>query len=82
MMPNVDGIGLIRWIRAKKEHIHTPIIAMTAYGEQHLKEAKDVGATATAKKPEDIPNLPAIVTRLLGKTKRIRNGNGQNAAPA
>jgi len=30
-MPNINGIGLIHWIRSIKEHRKTPIIAMTAY---------------------------------------------------
>jgi CheY-like chemotaxis protein len=65
MMPDVDGVGLIRWIRSHQQHAETPIIAMTAFGKEHLNEAKAVGATATIQKPEGIPQLPEIVKRLL-----------------
>jgi len=65
MMPRIGGIGLIRWIKNNREFSSIPIIAMTAYGEQHLQEAKEAGATMTVQKPGDIPDLPSIVARLF-----------------
>jgi len=67
MMPAVDGIGLIRWIRAHENHAATPIIAMTAYDEDRLKQALAAGATATAQKPDDIVKIQHIVNRLMGR---------------
>jgi len=72
-------IGLIRWISAKREHHKTPIIAMTAYGEEHLKEAIEVGATATLRKPDEVTDLPQIVNRLLGKNKRDISESGKSS---
>ena len=79
MMPVVDGIGLIRWIRAREGHAETPIIAMSGYGEQHLREAMEVGANTIAKKPENIPNLPSMVHRFLGRNKRDRSGSPEDS---
>jgi len=69
MMPGVDGLGLIRWIR--DENPDVPIVAMTAHGEEVLKEALAVGASAQVKKPLDIPRVPEIVDELLGRNGSI-----------
>jgi len=68
MMPRVNGIGLVRWIRNDPSFASVPIIAMTAYGENYLKEAKRAGATRTIHKPEDIADLPHIVSSTLGQS--------------
>ena len=68
-MPDVDGIGLIRWIRANEEYRDTPIIAMTAGSEEILTEALEMGATATVKKPNDISKLASIINGILDKSK-------------
>jgi len=65
MMPGVDGVGLIRWIRANPESETIPIIAMTAYEEFHLRRAEKAGANLSIRKPEQIPDLPQIVHRLF-----------------
>jgi len=67
MMPRVNGIGLVRWIRNDPAFASVPIIAMTAYGHNFLTEAKRAGATRTIHKPEDIPDLPEIVSTTLSE---------------
>jgi len=78
MMPKVDGVGLIRWIRTIPECDQTPIIAMTAYADSFLKHAEEAGATATIRKPEEISDLPDLINRLLSKYKV--SGDGKAAA--
>jgi len=66
MMPELDGIGFIRWVRNSPEFADIPIIAMTAYDERYLKEAKEAGANQTIRKPTGIPDVADTVTRVLG----------------
>ncbi len=65
MMPRIDGLGFIRWIRSSPEYASIPIIAMTAYGEEYLKQAEEVGANASVRKPDQIIDLPRIVAGYL-----------------
>ena len=76
MMPGVDGIGLIRWIRANPDSRLIPIIAMTAYGNFHLRQAEKAGANIGIAKPEQIPDLPEIIHHLIGNG---RSGSKQSA---
>ena len=69
MMPRVNGIGLVRWIRNDPSFASVPIIAMTAYGDNFLTEAKRAGATRTIHKPEDIPDLAHIVSSTLNQSR-------------
>ncbi|HZS46207.1 MAG TPA: hypothetical protein VFC63_14120 [Blastocatellia bacterium] len=50
-----------------KSNRSIPIIAMTAHGEQYLQSAKNAGADATLKKPEQIGDLPMMIRQLLRK---------------
>jgi CheY-like chemotaxis protein len=67
MMPRVNGIGLVRWIRNDPLFATIPIIAMTAYGDNYLAEAKQAGATRIIHKPDEIPDLPHIVSLTLNQ---------------
>ena len=77
MMPRIGGVGLIRWIRNNREFSAIPIIAMSAYGEHHLQEAREAGATLTIQKPGDIPDLPSIVARFFN-SRNQSNINGHS----
>ena len=67
MMPELDGIGFIRWVRNNPEFGDVPIIAMTAYDEKYLIEAKEAGATMTIRKPTGIPDIADAVNKVLGR---------------
>src|SRR4051812_10530448 len=54
MMPELDGIGFIKWVRNSPDFKNIPIVAMTAYDEKYLLEAKEAGATMTVRKPTGI----------------------------
>jgi two-component system, chemotaxis family, chemotaxis protein CheY len=68
-MPNLNGVEMIRTIRAQPEMSDLPIIACTAHmsGIAAL-EALNAGANHAAYKPIGFNALLALVTKLLSKT--------------
>ena len=51
-MPNLDGISLIKKLRALPAYQETPIFVLTTESSEHLqKEGKESGATAWVVKP-------------------------------
>ena len=68
MMPKLDGIGFIRWVKSNPDFSDIPIIAMTAYDEKYLVEAKASGAVVTIRKPMELPFIAEAVSRLLSAT--------------
>ena len=64
MMPIMDGIELIRRIRAAPETARIPVVAITADAtEQAERQAREAGAIDVITKPID---LPALLERLSG----------------
>ena len=64
MMPIMDGIELIRRIRADPSTARLPIVAITADAtEQAERQAREAGAIDVITKPID---LPALLERLSG----------------
>ena len=66
-MPNLDGIGLIRGIRAIPAYKGVPIVMLTTESlESRKQEGKAAGATGWIVKPFTPQQLLAVVKRLLG----------------
>lgn len=66
-MPNLDGIGLIRKIRANPACKGMPIIMLTTESQESRKqEGKIAGATAWMVKPFSTTQLLAVVKKVLG----------------
>lgn len=66
-MPNLDGIGLIRGIRANPACKGIPILMLTTESEESRKqEGKAAGATGWIVKPFTTQQLLAVVKRVLG----------------
>ena len=64
-MPGMDGIEVLREIKAAS--LGTPVLMMTAYGEQEqIDAAKELGASGYFTKPFDIHELKDAVAALLG----------------
>ncbi len=62
MMPVMDGVELIRRLRADPTTAHLPIVAITADAtEQAERQAREAGAIDVITKPID---LPALLERL------------------
>ena len=65
-MPVMDGIELIRALRAESAYRHTPILMLTTEaGPDRKKEGKDAGATGWIVKPFDPAQLVATMHRVL-----------------
>lgn len=66
-MPNLDGIGLIRNVRANPACKGLPIIMLTTESQESRKqEGKAAGATGWIVKPFTTQQLLAVVKRVLG----------------
>ncbi len=67
-MPNLDGIGLIRALRADPTHRFVPAVMLTTESQQAVKEeGKKAGATGWIVKPFRPEQLVAVVKRVLGQ---------------
>ena len=66
-MPNLDGIGLIRSLRAEAAYKFIPIIMLTTESQAEKKqEGKAAGATGWIVKPFNPDQLLAVVKKVLG----------------
>lgn len=65
MMPQVNGLELIRRMRASPRWRTIPVIAVSAYPEDHLREAQKVGATCVVCKPVEFSELIEMVKGCL-----------------
>jgi len=66
-MPNMDGITLIKGLRAHQKVKYVPIVVLTTESQPAKKqEAKSAGATAWIVKPFRPEQLIAVVQKVLG----------------
>lgn len=65
-MPNVDGIGLIKAVRANTTYQYVPILLLTTESQQEKKvEAKEAGATGWIVKPFVADKLLEVVKKVI-----------------
>jgi two-component system chemotaxis response regulator CheY len=65
-MPEMDGIELIRALRAESGYRHTPILMLTTEASLDRKrEGKEAGATGWIVKPFEPAELVATMKRVL-----------------
>jgi len=66
-MPNMDGIELIKAIRAEPRYKFMPVIMLTTESQANKKqEGKAAGATGWIVKPFSPEQLLAVVKKVLG----------------
>ena len=66
-MPNMDGIEMIKQLRALEGYKFTPIIALTTESQDSkMAEGKEAGATGWIVKPFTSEKLLAIVKKIIG----------------
>jgi two-component system chemotaxis response regulator CheY len=66
-MPRLDGIGLIRRLRAEAASKYVPIVVLTTESQDTKKqEARAAGATAWIVKPFRPEQLLAVVKKVIG----------------
>lgn len=67
LMPGLDGLEVCRAVRADATLADTPVVLLSAMGEQRLAEAaQQVGATAWLTKPMRIDAMRALLDAYLG----------------
>jgi two-component system chemotaxis response regulator CheY len=65
-MPNMDGIELIKHVRAKPQYKFIPIVMLTTESQDDKKQAgKAAGATGWIVKPFKPDQLLAVITKVL-----------------
>jgi len=65
-MPNLDGIGLIRQVRANPNYKFIPVVMLTTESQEDKKqEGKSAGATGWIVKPFKPEQLLAVVKKVL-----------------
>jgi CheY-like chemotaxis protein len=67
MMPDVDGITLIRHVRGTPDLADIPIIAMSGARSASLDEAMKAGATASLSKPVDPCEVVQVIRGYITK---------------
>lgn len=66
-MPNLDGLGMIRALRAHPMGRGVPIIVLSTDGEESLKaQAREAGALGWMLKPFTQDKLLAVIKKVLG----------------
>ena len=66
-MPRMDGIELIRSLRATAAYKYVPVIMLTTESQESRKqEGRSAGATGWIVKPFTRQQLVAVVKRLIG----------------
>jgi two-component system chemotaxis response regulator CheY len=66
-MPNMDGISLIKELRALPDYKFTPILMLTTEsGDNKKQEGKAAGATGWIVKPFNPEQLLATIKKVLG----------------
>jgi two-component system, cell cycle response regulator DivK len=65
-MPQRDGFGATRRLRQMAELRHVPVVAVTAYPAEGIKQAaRDVGCSGYIKKPFDYERLGRLLDRVM-----------------
>lgn len=66
-MPNMDGISLVKALRAGAATKYVPVVMLTTESQETKKqEARAAGATGWIVKPFKAEQLVAVVKRVLG----------------
>ena len=65
-MPHLDGIELIKALRAEPGVSDIPVLVITANQSGTISEAMDAGANAAAHKPLELTHLIGLIKTLIG----------------
>ncbi|MFK7972855.1 MAG: ATP-binding protein, partial [Bacteroidia bacterium] len=82
MMPEVDGLSMIKQIKATSAWQHIPTIMLTALASEHDKlSALTIGVDDYITKPFSVPELLVRVQNLLFNAQQRKKVNQEEAAP-
>lgn len=66
-MPRMDGLSLVRSLRAMAQYKSAPILILTTESSDKMRSAgKEAGATGWLVKPFDPPKLLEVVRKVIG----------------
>jgi two-component system chemotaxis response regulator CheY len=66
-MPNMDGITLVKSLRALENHRFTPVLMLTTESQEDMRQqGRKAGATGWVVKPFNPEQLVNVVRRVLG----------------
>lgn len=66
-MPRLDGLALIKSLRASRQHASTPILMLTTESSDTMKaQGRAAGATGWLVKPFDPQRLIDVVRKVIG----------------
>ena len=69
-MPEMDGLTLVRELRAQPSYRFTPILVLTTEGSEEMKQrGREAGATGWLVKPFDAERLRQTVAFVLGRKR-------------
>lgn len=66
MMPDIDGISVLRILRSKPATRHTPVILLTGAYEDQIPSGLELGIVQFVSKPFDVDELLTIIKAHLG----------------
>ena len=68
-MPNMNGVELVKRLRSDRNLDQTPVLVVTAFGAQIVREAIEAGADAAAEKPFDFDRFLLKVQELISRRR-------------
>jgi two-component system phosphate regulon response regulator PhoB len=68
-MPGLDGIEMVKRLRAQSETQNIPILVLTAFGREVMDKAIGAGANRAMAKPVLLDELISDVRELLGPSR-------------
>lgn len=71
MMPVLDGVGLIKELKQRKEFAALPVLVLTAGSEELQARAIQAGAAAILLKPKDVPGVAETITPHLRQAAAV-----------
>jgi DNA-binding response OmpR family regulator len=69
-VPGLDGIDLVKQLRAQPELDNVPILVLTAFGNEEMDQAIRAGAYRAMSKPVHLDSLMDEVRELLAESER------------
>ena len=69
-MPNLDGIELVKRLRAQTQFADLPILVLTSFGDEQMEDAVKAGANRAVGKPAHFDSLIDDVNDLLRESKK------------
>lgn len=81
MMPNVDGFGVIAWMKAHPQRIKPVVLVITAYADQKFKQVDPEMVAGVLRKPFEVGELGSLVRLCVSGFDAYRGVRGFTLRP-